>query len=87
DGKKVVVNEAYIRCDLRLDDVEGTTCLPTATIFEELARIGDMSHYKGTFFNPSLTKKRRMNDQDLFRVHDLDGDEVFVDVTTGENVE
>nr|GEX40028.1 hypothetical protein [Tanacetum cinerariifolium] len=29
----------------------------------------------------------RTNDQDLFGVHDLDGDEVFVDVTTGENVE
>nr|GEV23367.1 putative ribonuclease H-like domain-containing protein [Tanacetum cinerariifolium] len=29
----------------------------------------------------------RMNDQDLFGVHDLDGHEVFMDVTTGENVE
>nr|GEW40586.1 ribonuclease H-like domain-containing protein [Tanacetum cinerariifolium] len=29
---------------------------------------------------------KRIEDQDLFRVHDLDGDEVFVDVTTGENV-
>nr|GEU58780.1 hypothetical protein [Tanacetum cinerariifolium] len=28
----------------------------------------------------------RIKDQDLLRVHDLDGDEVFVDVTTGENV-
>nr|GFD29892.1 hypothetical protein [Tanacetum cinerariifolium] len=40
DGKKVIVNEASIRCDLRLDDAEGTTCLPNAAIFEELARIG-----------------------------------------------
>nr|GEZ70511.1 hypothetical protein [Tanacetum cinerariifolium] len=31
--------------------------------------------------------QRRINDQDLFKVHDLDGDEVFVDVTIGENVE
>nr|GEX13363.1 hypothetical protein [Tanacetum cinerariifolium] len=30
---------------------------------------------------------RRIKDQDLFGVYDLDGDEVFVDVTTGENVE
>nr|GEV06548.1 uncharacterized mitochondrial protein AtMg00810-like [Tanacetum cinerariifolium] len=37
DGKKVVVNEASIRRDLRLDDAEGTTCLPNAAIFEELA--------------------------------------------------
>nr|GEW79868.1 hypothetical protein [Tanacetum cinerariifolium] len=29
----------------------------------------------------------RINDQDMFEVHDLDGDEVFVDVTTGEKVE
>nr|GEW81834.1 putative reverse transcriptase domain-containing protein [Tanacetum cinerariifolium] len=28
-----------------------------------------------------------MNDQDLFGVNDLDGDEVIVDVTTSENVE
>ncbi|GJT05614.1 hypothetical protein Tco_0840076 [Tanacetum coccineum] len=26
--------------DLHLDDAEGTDCLPTATIFEELARVG-----------------------------------------------
>nr|GEX49490.1 hypothetical protein [Tanacetum cinerariifolium] len=39
DGKKIIVNEASIRRDLRLDDAEGTTCLPNATIFEELARM------------------------------------------------
>nr|GEX97033.1 hypothetical protein [Tanacetum cinerariifolium] len=31
--------------------------------------------------------QERIKDQDLFGVHDLDGDEVFVDVTTAENVE
>nr|GEZ69183.1 hypothetical protein [Tanacetum cinerariifolium] len=31
--------------------------------------------------------QRRIKDQDLFGVYDLDGDEVFVDITTGENVE
>nr|GEX70068.1 uncharacterized mitochondrial protein AtMg00810-like [Tanacetum cinerariifolium] len=75
DGKKVIVNEESIRRDLRLDDAEGTACLPNATIFEELARmrvkflkylrfvkvfinnqLGDMSHHKGIFLNPSLTK-------------------------------
>nr|GEW38184.1 putative ribonuclease H-like domain-containing protein [Tanacetum cinerariifolium] len=40
DGKKVIVNEASIRRDLRLDDAEGTACIPNAVIFEELARIG-----------------------------------------------
>nr|GFA59418.1 hypothetical protein [Tanacetum cinerariifolium] len=29
----------------------------------------------------------RMNEEDLFGVHDLSGDEVFVDVTTSENIE
>nr|GFC42626.1 hypothetical protein [Tanacetum cinerariifolium] len=29
----------------------------------------------------------RIKDQDFFGVHDLNGDEVFVDVTTGESVE
>nr|GEU65552.1 hypothetical protein [Tanacetum cinerariifolium] len=78
-------------------------------------QLGDMSHHKEIFVNPSLTKKEdaskqgriaeidanedlflidetaqdqgRINDQDLFGVHDLDGDEVFVDVTTSEDVE
>nr|GEZ80030.1 xylulose kinase-1 [Tanacetum cinerariifolium] len=39
DGKKVIVNQASIRLDLRLDDAEGTTCLPNDAIFEELARM------------------------------------------------
>ncbi|GJR79021.1 RNA-directed DNA polymerase, eukaryota, nucleotide-binding alpha-beta plait domain protein [Tanacetum coccineum] len=32
--------ESSIRSDLHLEDAGGTDCLPTATIFEELARIG-----------------------------------------------
>nr|GEW11712.1 hypothetical protein [Tanacetum cinerariifolium] len=56
DGKKIIITEASIRRDLRLDDAEGTTCLPNAAIFEELARMGDMSCHKGIFVNPSLTK-------------------------------
>nr|GEV71684.1 ribonuclease H-like domain, reverse transcriptase, RNA-dependent DNA polymerase [Tanacetum cinerariifolium] len=43
DGKKVIVNEASIRRNLRLDDSEGTTYLPNAAIFEELARISTMA--------------------------------------------
>nr|GEX15849.1 hypothetical protein [Tanacetum cinerariifolium] len=183
DGKKVIMNEAFIRLDLRLDDAEGTTCLPNDAIFEELARMGTMAsaiiclvnNQKFNFskyilenivknleakkvqtkkeishtqpqaeerlpapFNdplPSGLKRLykiglsarvksskeeeglgdqddafkhgrtiadidqdegttlvadtqgRINDQDLFEVHDLDGDEVFMDVTIGENVE
>ncbi|GJR05803.1 hypothetical protein Tco_0528787 [Tanacetum coccineum] len=40
DGKKGIINEASIRSNLRLDDAEGTACLPNDTIFEELARMG-----------------------------------------------
>ncbi|GJY08762.1 ribonuclease H-like domain-containing protein [Tanacetum coccineum] len=40
DKKKVIITESSIRSDLHLEDVGGTDCLPTATIFEELARMG-----------------------------------------------
>nr|GEX42403.1 hypothetical protein [Tanacetum cinerariifolium] len=57
DGKKVIVNEASIRRDLRLDDADGTAYLPNAAIFEELARImyekpsQKLTFYKA-FFSP-----------------------------------
>ncbi|GKD26072.1 hypothetical protein Tco_1232286, partial [Tanacetum coccineum] len=41
--KKVIITESSIRSDLHLDDAEGTDYLPTATIFEELARMGAKS--------------------------------------------
>ncbi|GKB34500.1 hypothetical protein Tco_0879442, partial [Tanacetum coccineum] len=40
DKKRVIVMESSISRDLHLDDAEGSDCLPTATIFEELARMG-----------------------------------------------
>ncbi|GJU96456.1 putative ribonuclease H-like domain-containing protein [Tanacetum coccineum] len=43
DKKRVIVTESSIRRDLHLDDAEGIDCLPTATIFEELARMGAKS--------------------------------------------
>ncbi|GJS34055.1 putative ribonuclease H-like domain-containing protein [Tanacetum coccineum] len=39
DGKKVIITETSVRRYLHLEDAEGTECLPTATIFEELPRI------------------------------------------------
>nr|GEV58009.1 retrovirus-related Pol polyprotein from transposon TNT 1-94 [Tanacetum cinerariifolium] len=39
-GKKIIINEASIRHDLKLQDAEGIACLPNDTIFEELARMG-----------------------------------------------
>ncbi|GKD53816.1 hypothetical protein Tco_1287203, partial [Tanacetum coccineum] len=43
DKRKVFITESSIRSDLYLDDAKGTDCLPTATIFEELARMGARS--------------------------------------------
>ncbi|GJS72239.1 hypothetical protein Tco_0705080 [Tanacetum coccineum] len=40
DKKKVIISETSIRSDLKLDDAEGTDCLPTATIFAKLERMG-----------------------------------------------
>ncbi|GJU53710.1 putative ribonuclease H-like domain-containing protein [Tanacetum coccineum] len=40
DKKRVIITESSIKRDLYLDDAEGTDCLPTLTIFEELARMG-----------------------------------------------
>ncbi|GJV29885.1 putative ribonuclease H-like domain-containing protein [Tanacetum coccineum] len=40
DKKKVIISETSIRSDLKLDDAKGTYCLPTATIFAELERMG-----------------------------------------------
>ncbi|GJW92617.1 hypothetical protein Tco_0170170 [Tanacetum coccineum] len=40
DEKKVIITETSVRRDLHLEDAEGTECLPIATIFEELTRMG-----------------------------------------------
>ncbi|GKE10749.1 hypothetical protein Tco_1414300 [Tanacetum coccineum] len=40
DKKKVIITETSIRSDLKLDDAEGIDCLPAATIFTELERMG-----------------------------------------------
>ncbi|GKB77142.1 hypothetical protein Tco_0944037 [Tanacetum coccineum] len=57
DGKKIIVTEASVRRDLQLNDEEGMDCLPNATIFEELTRMGyeklsqKLTFYKA-FFSP-----------------------------------
>ncbi|GKA38079.1 hypothetical protein Tco_0724644, partial [Tanacetum coccineum] len=40
DKKRVIVTESSIMRGLHLDDAEGIDCLPTTTIFKELARMG-----------------------------------------------
>ncbi|GKB34031.1 hypothetical protein Tco_0878973 [Tanacetum coccineum] len=57
DGKKVIVTETSVRRALQLKDAEGTECLPNATIFAELERMGyenltqKLTFYKA-FFSP-----------------------------------
>ncbi|GJU31208.1 hypothetical protein Tco_1174797 [Tanacetum coccineum] len=57
DGKKVIVTETSVRRALHLKDAKGTDCLPTATIFAELERMGyenlsqKLTFYKA-FFSP-----------------------------------
>nr|GEX00532.1 hypothetical protein [Tanacetum cinerariifolium] len=53
DGKKVVITKASIRHDLKLNDAEGTSCLPNAMIFNELARMWyEKLSEKLTFYKP-----------------------------------
>nr|GEW45562.1 hypothetical protein [Tanacetum cinerariifolium] len=72
DGKKVIVNEASIRCDLRLDASEGTTCLPNAAIFEELARISPqvVSAVKLPILNPNEFDLWKMRIEQYFLMTD-----------------
>ncbi|GJV90150.1 hypothetical protein Tco_1534088 [Tanacetum coccineum] len=51
DKKKLIITETSIRSDLHLEDAGGTDCLPTATIFEELAQMGyEKPSQKLTFY-------------------------------------
>ncbi|GJT69029.1 hypothetical protein Tco_1028315 [Tanacetum coccineum] len=55
DKKIVIITETSIRSNLNLEDAGSTDCLPTATIFEELARMGyekpspKLTLYKASF--------------------------------------
>ncbi|GKB84229.1 hypothetical protein Tco_0956501 [Tanacetum coccineum] len=57
DKKKVIITELSIISDLHFEDAGGTDCLPTATIFDELAQMGyekpsqKLTFYKA-FFSP-----------------------------------
>nr|GFB65543.1 hypothetical protein [Tanacetum cinerariifolium] len=43
DKKKVIITETSVRSALHLKDIEGTECLPTATIFEQLTLVCTMA--------------------------------------------
>ncbi|GKD23479.1 hypothetical protein Tco_1225182 [Tanacetum coccineum] len=51
DKKKLIITEISIRSDLHLEDAGCIDCFPTATIFEELARMGyEKPSQKLTFY-------------------------------------
>ncbi|GJT80529.1 hypothetical protein Tco_1054871 [Tanacetum coccineum] len=56
DKKRVIITESSIRCNIHFEDAGGTDCLPTTTIFEELARMGyenpsqKLTFYKAFFY-------------------------------------
>ncbi|GJZ22194.1 hypothetical protein Tco_0559233 [Tanacetum coccineum] len=57
DKKRVIITESSIRSDLHLADAGGIDCLPTATIFEELARMRHpllLNHYPLDLIRSSL---------------------------------
>ncbi|GJT71828.1 hypothetical protein Tco_1031114 [Tanacetum coccineum] len=57
DKQKVIISETSIKSDLKLDDAAGIDCLPTATIFAELERMGNenltqkLTFYKAYFLS------------------------------------
>ncbi|GKB82167.1 hypothetical protein Tco_0949062 [Tanacetum coccineum] len=58
DKKKVIITETSIRSDLHLEDADGTDCLPIATIFEELARMGyEKPFQKLTFYKAFFSQQ------------------------------
>ncbi|GKA01437.1 hypothetical protein Tco_0674102 [Tanacetum coccineum] len=76
DGKKVIVTEASVRSDLQLDDEEGMDCLPNATIFEELTRMGyeklsqKLTFYKA-FFSPQFFLDKQLEGMQIHkRIYD-----------------
>nr|GEX02285.1 hypothetical protein [Tanacetum cinerariifolium] len=61
DKKKVIITEATIRDDLRLNDAESIDCLPNKEIFTKLSRmgaqVGDLSLHSTKYSSPALTQK------------------------------
>ncbi|GKB11445.1 hypothetical protein Tco_0845368 [Tanacetum coccineum] len=53
DDKKIIISEASVRRDLKLEDEENINCLPNSIIFEQLALIGyEKISQKLTFYKP-----------------------------------
>ncbi|GJV70901.1 hypothetical protein Tco_1490896 [Tanacetum coccineum] len=58
DKKKMIITDSSIGSDLHLEDAEGTDCLPTTTIFEELAKMGyEKPSRKLTFYKAFFSQQ------------------------------
>nr|GFA44209.1 hypothetical protein [Tanacetum cinerariifolium] len=80
--EQIKTNQAAKIEKLKKRDEEGLDAQEDASKQERIAEIDadeDLS-----LIDETAQDHERMNDQDLFGVHDLDGDEMFVDVTTQE---
>nr|GEW61686.1 hypothetical protein [Tanacetum cinerariifolium] len=102
DGKKLIINEASIICDLKLEDAEERRkgfFWDSYSLFETMMvqapeEVGEGSE-GGMIDNIDQDAETtlvddtqgRMNEEEMFGVDDLDGDEVIMDVTIGENIE
>ncbi|GJR17808.1 hypothetical protein Tco_0966335 [Tanacetum coccineum] len=82
DGKVKVVSEASIRINLKLEDYDGISTLPTLEIFEQLALMGDPSTSQPPTSPPSMQTTHvaeeaatMPHDLPLPRVHSLRSDE------------
>ncbi|GJR92433.1 putative ribonuclease H-like domain-containing protein [Tanacetum coccineum] len=66
DGKKVIITETSVRRDLHLEDAEGTECLPIATIFEELTRMGyEKLTQKLTFYKKKQPRRKQKKNTEV----------------------
>nr|GEX61413.1 copia protein [Tanacetum cinerariifolium] len=93
DKTKVIVMEDNIRSDLCFDEAEGTVCLLNEVIFEGLAHMGTMAsaiicladNQKFNLSKYIFDNMGRTNDDEIFGVDDLAGEEVVMETTTGVN--
>ncbi|GJV29262.1 hypothetical protein Tco_1385710 [Tanacetum coccineum] len=72
DKKKVIITKTSIRTDLQLADENGTECLPNATIFAELERMGDTPLSQPSTSQSQKKQPRRKQSKDI-EVYQLSG--------------
>nr|GEX71146.1 putative ribonuclease H-like domain-containing protein [Tanacetum cinerariifolium] len=95
DGKEIIITESSVRRDLRLADEEGVDCLSNSTIFKTLELMGKLEKkqrsrthklkrlYKRKIndidANKDITLVNDQDDDEMFDVNDLHGEDVFVE--------